>query len=174
MYLIKATQDFQRLAERVCLSDDEFTVVGGVRAMPLEKILRRREIGHVVGAYYADGNKTIEEQAKGQGKTIQLRRAVGLIHLEGGLPADGQIYVVIAVPPPQPPGDRAAAAGSSPSGGFRTTYEVVVRKSDREENITLQNGDILRLDEDEKIEAKSGGIALILLKYSVVPESHGH
>jgi hypothetical protein len=83
--------------------------------------------------------------------------------------------VVIVVPPPsQSPRGSAAVAGSSPSGGSQTTYEVVVRKSDREEKITLQNGDILQLDEDEQMEATSGGIALILLKYDVVLESYNH
>ncbi len=83
--------------------------------------------------------------------------------------------MVIVVPPPsQSPRDRAAVAGSSPSGGLRTTYEVVVRKSDGEDKITLQNGDTLRLDEDEKMEATSGGIAFILLRYDVVLESYDH
>lgn len=54
------------------------------------------------------------------------------------------------------------------------SYEVVVRKSDTEDKITLQNGDILRLEEDERMEAMGDGIALILLKYDVVPESSDH
>ncbi|KAK3386021.1 hypothetical protein B0H63DRAFT_450017 [Podospora didyma] len=143
MYLIKATEDFRSLAERVCLKNEELTVEReGLRAMTLEDILQRREISNVVATYYRDESK---------------------------------IYVVIVVPPPsQSPRDRAAVGGSSPSGGLQTTYEVVVRKSDREEKITLQNGDTLRLDEDEKMEATSGGIAFILLQYDVVLESYDH
>jgi hypothetical protein len=58
---------------------------------------------------------------------------------------------------------------------LRETYEVAVRKSGREgEIVKLQNGDILRLDEDEKMEATGSGIAFILLKYVIVPESHDH
>jgi hypothetical protein len=84
--------------------------------------------------------------------------------------------VVIVVPPPQPSGDTGAVAGGSPSAGLRTTYKVVVSKVDREEKDTLELecGDMLRLDEDEKMEATSGGIAFIVMMYDVVSESQDH
>lgn len=102
-----------------------------------------------------------------------------MIHLQGSLPAKKGVAQVVLVVPPPPQSPRGSATGSSPSGGLRKTYEVVVRISGGEgEPVTLRNGDILRLDEDEEIEATGGGIAFILLKYDVkydvVPESHDH
>ncbi len=113
---------------------------------------------------------SIEQEARDQGTTIELQQALGVDYVEGALSAKDQVYVVIVVPPPpQSPRDLAAAAGSSPSGRLQETHEVVVRESDREGGrVTLRNGDILRLDENETMEVKSGGIALLVLKYKVV------
>ena len=107
---------------------------------------------------------------EGYGKRITIRRReAGLIHLRGVLPSNGLVHVAIVVPlPSQSPRDKAAG----PPGGLQKPYEVVVRKSGKEgERVTLQTGDILRLDEEEEIEATGGGIAFIVLKYDVVLES---
>jgi hypothetical protein len=48
----------------------------------------------------------------------------------------------------------------------------VIQKSTGEDRVTLHIGDILQLDEDERMEATGGGIALIVLKYDVVQEKH--
>jgi hypothetical protein len=89
--------------------------------------------------------------------------------------------VVISVPPPsEAVRDEAAVAGGAPSGGLQKIgdlrrYEVVIRKSAGEgRTITLQIGDILQLDEDEKLQATDDGIALIVLNYDVVQEDLDH
>jgi hypothetical protein len=89
--------------------------------------------------------------------------------------------VVIAVPPPfEAVRDEAAVAGGAPFGGLQQIgdlrpYEVVIRKSAGEgRTVTLQIGDILQLDEDEKLQATGDGIALIVLNYDVVQEDLDH
>jgi hypothetical protein len=121
----------------------------------------------------------IEQQAKSRRKILRLRPQLGLIYLEGTLPADCGVYVVIVVPPPpEALSDGAAVAGSAPSGGGQEigdhgSYEVVIQKSAGEDRaVTLYIGDILQLDEDERMKATGGGIALIVLKYDVVQENH--
>ncbi|KAK4243091.1 hypothetical protein C7999DRAFT_18506, partial [Corynascus novoguineensis] len=106
---------------------------------------------------------------------------LGLIYLEETLPVDDGVYIVIVVsPPPEALRDRAAVAGSAPSGGGQEignhgSYKVMIQKSAGEERtVTLHIGDILQLDEDKRMKATGGRIALIVLKYDVVHENHAH
>ncbi|KAL2129660.1 hypothetical protein VTI74DRAFT_7494 [Chaetomium olivicolor] len=186
MYLIQPTDGFRDLAERAGLKIEDLTLkMGGLRAVPLEtqRELLRPEIAEVVKAYNTEEDKRrcIEQQAKFRGRTLRVRPQLGLIYLEGALPADGRVYVVIVVPPPSEAlSDGAAVAGSAPYGGGQEigdhrSYEVVIQKSAGEDQaVTLQIGDILQLDEDERMKATGGGIALIVLKYDVVQESYAH
>jgi hypothetical protein len=49
----------------------------------------------------------------------------------------------------------------------------VIQKSAGEDRaVTLHIGDILQRDEDERMKATGGGVALIVLKYDVVQENH--
>ncbi|KAL2015025.1 hypothetical protein VTK56DRAFT_6514 [Thermocarpiscus australiensis] len=184
MYLIKSTDIFRSRVERAALKNEDLTLkLEGLRAVPFEKQreLLRREIAEVVKAYNTeeDKRKLIEQQAKSRRKTLHLRPQLGLIYLEEALPTDGGVYVVIVVPPPpEALSDGAAVAGSAPSGGGQEigehrSFEVVIQKSAGENRaVTLHIGDILQLDEDERMKAMGGGIALIVLKYDVVQENH--
>ncbi|KAL2128423.1 hypothetical protein VTI74DRAFT_9209 [Chaetomium olivicolor] len=186
MHLIKSTDGFRsRVANAGLRSEDLTLKMEGLRAVPLEeqRELLRLEIAEVVRAYNTEEDKRrcIEQQAKSRGKTLRVRPQLGLIYLEGTLPADGHVYVVIVVPPPlEALSDGAAVAGSAPSGGGQEIgdhrcYEVVIQKSAGEDRaVTLQIGDILQLDEDERMKATGGGIALIVLKYDVVQENYAH
>ncbi len=40
--------------------------------------------------------------------------------------------------------------------------------------VALRIGDIPQLDEDERMEAKGGGISLIVFSYDVVQKNHDH
>ncbi|KAL2014981.1 hypothetical protein VTK56DRAFT_6639 [Thermocarpiscus australiensis] len=192
MYLIHSTpaEDFEKLARKAGLKNEELTLEQrGLRAVPLEaqRELLRPEFVDIIKEYNTDRSKRrcIKQHAKSQGKILRLRPELGLIHLERRLPAKGQVYVVIVIPPPSEAPKDLAVADSAPSGEVRNTgdlgpYEVVIRKLAGEgrevalREVALRIGDILQLDEDERMEAKGGGIALIVLSYNVVQENHDH